>query len=153
MTANAKMMATRTNILKDAPEAYRAMRGLENYITASGLDRGLYELIKIRASQINGCSYCLNMHTRDARRLGETEKRIYLLNAWRDTELFTDKERAALALTESITLIAAGGVPDEVYQEAARHFEPAELAAVIMAVVTINGWNRIQITSQAPLED
>jgi AhpD family alkylhydroperoxidase len=153
MTANAKMMATRTNILKDAPEANRAMRWLENYITASGLDRGLYELIKIRASQINGCSYCLNMHTRDARRLGETEKRIYLLNAWRDTELYTEKERAALALTESITLIAAGGVPDEVYREAARHFEPAELAAVIMAVVTINGWNRIQITSQAPLED
>jgi AhpD family alkylhydroperoxidase len=153
MTANAKMMATRTNILKGAPEAYRAMRGLEDYITASGLDRRLYELIKIRASQVNGCSYCLNMHTRDARRLGETEKRIYLLSAWRDTELYTEKERAALALTESITLIAAGGVPDEVYQEAARHFEPAELAAVIMAVVTINGWNRIQITSQAPLED
>lgn len=147
------MMARRTNILKEDPEAYRAMRGLENYITASGLDRRLYELIKIRASQINGCSYCLNMHTRDARRLGETEKRIYLLNAWRDTELYTEKERAALALTETVTLIAAAGVPDEVYREAARHFEPAELAALIMAVVTINGWNRIQVTSQAPLED
>lgn len=146
-------MKQRINIIREVPEAYQAMRALENYMTASGLDRKLYELIKIRASQINGCAYCLHMHTREARKLGETEKRIYLLSAWRDTDLYSEKERAALALTESVTLIARDGVPDEVYQEAGRHFDPKELAAVIMAVVTINGWNRIQIASLAAPED
>jgi AhpD family alkylhydroperoxidase len=146
-------MEERLNILQESPEAFKAMRGLEAYITNSGLDRKLYELIKIRASQINGCAYCLNMHTRDARKLGETEKRIYLLNAWRETDLYTPKERAALALTESVTLIADNHLPDDVYEEADRHFDKKELAALVMAVVTINGWNRIQITSMAPPED
>ena len=147
-------MKERISIPKVSPEVYKAMRGLEAYIAESGLERKLYELIKIRASQINGCAYCLNMHTRDARKLGETEQRLYLLSAWRETSLFTPREKAALALTEAMTLIAdKQRVPDEIYDEAARHFDEKEMAAVVMAVVTINGWNRIAITSQTPPED
>lgn len=145
-------MGNRINILHTAPGAYKAMRGLEDFVRESGLDRHLYELIKIRASQINGCAYCLNMHTRDARKLGETEQRIYLLNAWRETELYTAAERAALALTEALTLVSVAQLPDAVYEEAAAHFSEPELAALIMAVVAINGWNRIQISGQAPLD-
>jgi AhpD family alkylhydroperoxidase len=128
------------------------MKGLERYITHSGLDRKLYELIKTRASQINGCAYCINMHTRDAMKLGETAQRLFLLDAWRETDLYTEKERAVLALTESMTLIAGNQVPDEIYREAAAHLTEKELAAVIMAVVTINGWNRIAITTRSPLD-
>lgn len=146
-------MKERIRLFKESPGAFKAMRGLEAYITETGLERPLYELIKIRASQINGCAHCLHMHTRDARKLGETEKRIYLLNAWRETDLYNPRERAALALTEAITLIAGAHVPEDVYAEAAVQFNNQELAAVIMGIVTINGWNRIQITCEAPLED
>jgi AhpD family alkylhydroperoxidase len=142
-------MEARMNLFQVAPEAYTAMRGLENYITQSGLDRRLYELIKIRASQINGCAFCLNMHTRDARKLGETEQRIYALNAWRETNFFTTEERAALELTEAVTLLADTHVPDEVYQHAAVVFDEAMLAKIIMAIVVINGWNRIMVTTRA----
>lgn len=145
-------MEPRINISKLEPKAYEAMIGLENYLAQTGLDKTLYELIKTRASQINGCAYCINMHTRDAMKLGETPQRLFLLNAWRETELFTEKERAVLALTEAMTLITNGHVPDEIYKNAENQLTPNELAAVIMAVVAINGWNRIAITTRFPLD-
>lgn len=145
-------MSKRIDMAKVDAAAYDAMIGMEKYLAKTGLDKTLYELIKTRASQINGCAYCLNMHTRDAMKLGETAQRLFLLDAWRETDLFTDKERAVLALTEEITLIADYGVSDEVYEEAAEHLTEKELAAVIMAIIAINGWNRIAITTQKPLD-
>ncbi|HRP18138.1 MAG TPA: carboxymuconolactone decarboxylase family protein [Ginsengibacter sp.] len=145
-------MENRINVGKIDPAAIQAMLGLEKYLAQSGLDKKLYELIKTRASQINGCAHCLNMHTRDALKIGETAQRLFLLDAWRETELFTDKERAALALTEAMTLIANNQVPDEVYDEAAKHLSENALVAVILAVVAINGWNRIAITTREPLD-
>ncbi len=145
-------MENRINVGKIDPAAIQAMLGLEKYLAQSGLDKKLYELIKTRASQINGCAHCLNMHTRDALKIGETAQRLFLLDAWRETELYTEKERAALALTEAMTLIANNQVPDEVYDEAAKHLSEKELVAVIMAVVAINGWNRIAITTREPLD-
>ncbi|MCZ2085657.1 MAG: carboxymuconolactone decarboxylase family protein [Flavobacteriales bacterium] len=145
-------MEPRINVSKVDPKAYEAMIGLEKYLAQSGLDEILYELIKTRASQMNGCAYCINMHTRDAIELGETPQRLFLLNAWRETELFTEKERAVLALTEAMTLITNGHVPDDVYKEAEKQCTPKELAAVIMAVVAINGWNRIAITTRLSLD-
>lgn len=145
-------MEERINISKVDHKAIEAMIGLEKYIAQSGLDKKLYELIKTRASQINGCAHCLNMHTRDAMKIGETAQRLFLLDAWRETDLFTEKERAVLALTESMTLISVNQVTDEIYQEAAAHLTEKELAAVIMSVVAINGWNRIAITSRTPLD-
>ena len=145
-------MESRFNLAQADPEAYKAMLGLENYLAASGLDKRLYELVKTRASQINGCAYCINMHVRDAMKLGETAQRLFLLDAWRETDLFTAKERAVLALTEAMTLIADSPVPDEVYDAAAAQLTAKEMAAVIMAVVAINGWNRIAITSRTPLD-
>lgn len=141
-------MESRIDLFTLEPEAYKAMRGLEDYVSASGLDRKLYELIKIRASQINKCAFCINMHTRDARKLGETEQRIYALNAWEEGPFFTPRERAALALTESVTLLADTNVPDEVYHEAAKHFDEHQLAQLIMAIVVINGWNRICVATR-----
>src|SRR5690606_31372185 len=142
----------RINLKETDPAAYHAMQALERYIAESGLDKSLYELIKTRASQINGCAYCINMHTRDAMKLGETPQRLFLLDAWRETDLYTEKERAVLALTESMTLITKGHVTDEVYKEAANHLTNQELAAAIMAVVTINAWNRIAITTRKSLD-
>jgi AhpD family alkylhydroperoxidase len=142
----------RIKLSKVSPEAYEAMIGLESYIAKSGLDKNLYELIKTRASQLNGCAYCINMHTRDAMKLGETPQRLFLLDAWRETELYSERERAVLALTEEMTLIAGRHVSDDVYNEAAKHLTDKELAAVIMSVVAINGWNRISITAQSPLD-
>jgi len=147
------MSSQRIDLPTLAPEAYEAMRGLEAYIRQSGLDRRLYELIKIRASQINGCVFCLNMHTREARALGETEQRIYALNAWQEAPYYTEKERAALALTEAITLIADTRVPDEVFEAARQHFDEKELAALIIGITTINAWNRLAITARVPPKD
>src|SRR5690554_702090 len=145
-------MTKRINIYKVSPEAYAPMIALEKYIASSGLDIILYELIKTRASQINGCAYCLNMHTRDAMKLGETAQRLFLLDAWRETELFSEKERAVLELTEAMTLITNGYVSDEIYNNATSQLTTNELAAVIMAIVTINAWNRIAITTRMPLD-
>ncbi|HUM97417.1 MAG TPA: carboxymuconolactone decarboxylase family protein [Chitinophagaceae bacterium] len=142
----------RINISKVAPQAYDAILGLEKYLSGSGLDKKLFELIKIRASQINGCAYCINMHVRDAQKIGETSQRLFLLDVWRETDLFSEKERAVLALTEAITLITNGHVQDEIYNEAASKMTEQELAAVIMSIVTINAWNRIAITSRTPLD-
>ncbi len=145
-------MEERIDVSKIAPEGYEAMIAMEIYLAKSGLDKKLYELIKTRASQINGCAFCLNMHTRDALKLGETAQRLFLLNAWRETDLFTEKERAVLALTESMTLLTNDHVDDEVYNAAAKVLTEKELAAVIMAVVAINGWNRISIATRKPLD-
>ena len=145
-------MGKRINLSEVDPQAYEAMIGLEEYLAQSGLDKSLYELIKTRASQINKCAFCINMHTRDALALGEASQRLFLLDAWRETNLYTEKERAVLALPEAITLLPNGDVPDDVYQDATKCLAPQELAAVIMAIVTINGWNRIAITTRMSLD-
>ena len=140
-------MEDRINIQKVEPAAYQAMFGLEKYLSTSKLDPILLELIKMRTSQINGCAFCLNMHSADARKRGETEQRLYVLPAWRETKLFTEKEQAVLALTEEVTLIS-NHVSDATYNKAASLFNANELAQIIMAIVTINAWNRIAITSK-----
>ena len=145
-------MKERFNLSEADSKAYDAMLGLEKYIAASGLDKNLYELIKTRSSQINGCAYCINMHTRDAMKQGETAQRLFLLDAWRETSLFTEKERAVLALTEAMTRIADAPVSDKIYEAAREHLDDKEFAAVMMAIVTINAWNRIAITSQKALD-
>jgi AhpD family alkylhydroperoxidase len=123
------------------------MLALEKAMVGSPLERSTYELVKLRASQINGCGYCLDMHSKDARAMGETEARIYLLNAWREAPDYTRRERAALALTEAITLIANGHTPQDVEREAREVFDPNEYAALVFAIVTINAWNRLTITN------
>lgn len=140
-------MSTRINIQQVNPEAYTAMYGMEKLVRDSSLEKTIIELVKIRASQINGCAFCINMHTKDARSQGETEQRIYALSAWRDTPYFTEKEQAALALTEAVTLISTNHVPGGVYQEAAKHFDSKALSELIMAIITINSWNRIAIST------
>lgn len=135
-------------LLKEVnPAAFTAMVGLEKFLDGASLDKNLKELVKIRASQLNRCAFCLHIHATDARKLGEAEVRIYMLNAWRETTYFTPQERAALALTEAVTLVASNGVPDDVYEEAARHFSEQEITELLMAVITINCWNRIAITT------
>lgn len=144
-------MERRLNVQKAEPEAYKAMLALEKYLATTKIKPLHKELIKIRASQINGCAYCINMHTKDARKLGETEQRIYLLNALRETSLFTEEERAILALTEEVTFISKG-VSDETYRQAARLFDEQYVAQLLMVIVTINAWNRIAITSKTEPE-
>jgi AhpD family alkylhydroperoxidase len=133
--------------LQNAPAgAVKAMWGLTHYLRESGLEQSLQELIKIRASQINGCAYCIDMHTKDARAEGESEQRVYALNAWRETPFFTDRERAALEWTEAVTLISQNKVSDELYERVHRQFTEEEMVHLTMAVVTINGWNRLAIS-------
>jgi AhpD family alkylhydroperoxidase len=131
---------------KVAPGAMAAMRGLQRYLDESGLERSLLELVKLRASQINGCAYCVDMHTKDARALGETEQRLYCLSVWRECPFYTERERAALEWTEALTLISETHVPDEIYDAVRPHFTEKELADLTLAVVLINGWNRIAIS-------
>src|SRR3954469_1532094 len=138
-------MEARLDYAKLAPEAMRALHSLGAYLAKCGLEQPLLELVKIRASQINGCASCIDMHTKDARADGETEQRIYALNAWRETPFFTDRERAALAWAEAVTRIG-DGVHDPLYREASQHFTEKELADLTWAVVAINGWNRIAIS-------
>ena len=142
-------MQARLEIQKIAPEAYRAMAGVQSYVENSGLEPALLELMKLRASQINGCAYCIDMHSKDARANGESEQRLYALSAWRETPFFTDRERAALAWTEAVTLIHQTHAPDEAYEEVRRRFTEKELVALTMAIVAINGWNRIAIGFRA----
>lgn len=141
-------METRINIPQQQPEAFKAMLGLEKFLSTAQIGGTQKELIKIRASQINGCAYCINMHTREARKNGETEQRIYLLNAWREVDIYTEEEKAILALTEEVTHISHGGVSDETYNTALRLFGEAKLAQIIMAIVTINAWNRIAVSTR-----
>ncbi len=141
-------MEKRLNMSALQPAAYQAMMALEKYLHTTQLAPLHKELIKIRASQINKCAYCLNMHTRDARKLGETEQRIYVLNAWRETVLFDEQEKAILALTEEITLISDHGVTDGTYQNAVKQLGEVCVAQAIMAIMTINAWNRMAISLQ-----
>jgi AhpD family alkylhydroperoxidase len=127
------------------PDGFEAMLGLEKAVRRAGLEPALLELVKLRASQLNGCAYCLDMHTKDARARGETEQRLYALPAWRGTPFYTDRERAALAWTEAVTLLSHGSVPDALYEEARRHFSEKELVDLTLALVAINGWNRLSV--------
>ena len=127
----------------------QAILALQRQVETSGLEHSTLELMKIRASQINGCAYCIDMHTKDARALGETEQRIYALSAWRETPFFSDRERAALEWTEAVTRVSEGHVPDAVYEAVAPHFTEAELVALTFAVVAINSWNRLAISFRA----
>jgi AhpD family alkylhydroperoxidase len=147
-TTHTREDTQRINLAKLAPEVYRAMVALDT-AARKGLDPVVAELVKIRSSQLNHCAFCLDMHTRDARRAGESEERIYLLSAWEEAgSVFTGKERAALALTEAVTVITDGFVPDAVYERAAEHFEEEELAHLIAVILTINSWNRIAVTTR-----
>jgi AhpD family alkylhydroperoxidase len=142
-------MKSRIDYSKAAPEAVKALLGLEKYLRSSGLEESLLHLVKMRASQINGCVYCLDMHSKDARANGETEQRLYVLNAWREAPFYTDRERAALAWTESLTCIAESHAPDDVFDELREHFDEKEITDLTLAIVTINAWNRIAIGFRA----
>lgn len=147
-------MKVRFDHTSASPGAMQVMLKLEGFIKTTGLDEKLYELIKLRASQINGCAFCLDMHSRDARKMGETEQRIYLLNAWREAPFYTNKERAVLELTEAVTRISEKGVSQELYEKVRAHVDEAEYVAIIMAINTINAWNRIAIsTGMFPAEE
>ncbi len=139
-------MAGRINYAKVAPGIVNAMHGLEKYLNECGLEPSLRELVKLRASQINGCAYCIDMHTKDARANGETEQRLYGLVAWQETPYYSERERAALDWTEALTLIADNHVSDDLYEEARKHFSELELANLTLAIVAINGWNRLAIS-------
>jgi len=138
-------MQPRINITAVSPGAWKAMLGLETYLHQSGLETKLLDLINLRASQINGCAYCLDMHWKDLRAAGETEQRLYGLDAWRESPYYSDRERAALAWAEAVTLVRETHVPDDVFEEVHRHFNDQELADLTLAVVAINGWNRLNI--------
>jgi AhpD family alkylhydroperoxidase len=142
-------MQPRMDYRKYAPEALKAMMGLEKFISESGLDRKLIQLIKMRASQINGCAFCLDMHSIDARALGETEQRLFALDAWRETPFFSDRERAALEWTEAITRVSETHVPDEIYEEVKKYFNEKEIMDLTIVATTINMWNRIAISTRA----
>lgn len=138
-------MEQRINAFEKGQGAMKAMMGLEVYLAKSSIEHSLLHLIKFRVSQINGCAYCLDMHSKDLRAIGETEQRLYLLDAWREAPFYTDRERAALAWAESLTKITEGHVPDEVYEIARQQFSEEELIDLTLAVTTINAWNRISI--------
>ena len=138
-------MQARLNPYKVAPEIMQGLIDLENKVKASGLEHSLIELVKTRASQINGCAFCLHMHTRDARAAGETEERLYLLDAWRESPLYTPRERAALGWTEALTLVAETHAPDEAYAEMKAHFDEKEEVKLTLLICTINAWNRVAI--------
>ena len=138
-------MHPRIDHRKVSPEGMNAMLSLEKYLHSCGLPEKLLHLLKLRVSQINGCAYCIDMHSKDLRAAGETEQRIYLLDAWREAPFYTEQERAALAWAEAVTLVTEGHVPDDVYAQARSQFTEQELVNLTFAVVTINGWNRLSI--------
>jgi len=140
------MEAGRLNAYKAAPDAMRAVQRVESYIQQCGLEKSLIELVKMRASQINGCAYCIHMHTSEARARGETEERLYLLDAWHESPLYNERERAALAWTEAVTLVSETHVPDGVYDQARQHFSETELVKLTLCVAAINAWNRMAIS-------
>ena len=145
-------MQKRLNIKEVAPNALKAMIGLEMYLSKASMSKTTKELIKIRASQINGCAYCINIHTQDAIKNGETNQRIFLLNAWREAEgIFTDEEKIVLAITEEITLIHQKGLSDETYSKALQFFSEAQIADIITAIITINLWNRVVLSTRLPI--
>lgn len=135
----------RVDYKQASPGAFNAMLGLENHVRSCGLEPALLELVKTRVSQINGCAYCLDMHTKDARAAGEAEQRLYLLSAWRDTGFYTARERAALAWAEAVTQLPPHGVPDDLYDEVRQQFDDTEMVDLTLAIIGINGWNRLAI--------
>lgn len=142
-------MQARIDYLKSGRGVYEAMLGLEKYLRQCGLEEGLIDLVKLRVSQINGCAYCIDMHWKDLRALGEQEQRLYGLDAWEESPYYTDRERAALRWAESVTNIRDTHAPDDVYQEAQKHFNEKELADLTLAVATINAWNRLAISARS----
>jgi AhpD family alkylhydroperoxidase len=142
------IMKARINLMHVNPGVVQAMLGLERQVRQAGFDHKLLDLVRMRASQINGCAYCLDMHSKDARANGETEQRLYGLSAWRETPYYSDRERAALELTEALTLVADGGVPDDVYERVRAQFSEDELTHLTLAIVAINGWNRLNIAAR-----
>ncbi|MHC2278561.1 AhpD family alkylhydroperoxidase [Bradyrhizobium diazoefficiens] len=142
-------MKPRMNYYQAAPDTLKALIAVDDQIKASGLEQSLIELVKTRASQINGCVFCINMHTEDARKRGETEQRLYLLNAWRESPLYTDRERAALAWTEAVTLISETHAPDDIYEQVRAQFSEQETVNLTTLIGTINAWNRIAISFRA----
>ena len=144
----------RLDWLKAEPPVAQALFGLQKAVNESGLEPALLELVKMRASQLNGCAYCIDMHTKDARAAGETEQRLYLLDAWREAgHLYSERERAALAWTESLTLLTEGHCPDPVYDLARTQFSEAELVRLTLAIIAINGWNRLNVAFRTPAGD
>ncbi len=143
-------MERRLDYAKVSPEGYKAIAGLERYVRESGLEPKLLELVKMRASQINGCASCIDMHSKDARAVGETEQRLYALSAWRETPFFTERERAALEWTETLTQIADFEVTDDLYALMLEYFTEAELVDLTFAIIVINGWNRLAISFRTP---
>ena len=143
-------MNARLRYAKAAPGVYQAMMRLEEYVDHCGLELSLLRLVQIRASQINGCAFCLDMHTIDARAEGESEQRLYLIAGWREAPFYSERERAALEWTEALTLVAGSHVPDEVYERVRPHFTEEELANLALAVITINSWNRLNVAFRTP---
>jgi AhpD family alkylhydroperoxidase len=141
-------MEARFSFFKAAPGAVKAMLGLAQYLQECGLEESLLTLVDLRASQINGCAYCVDMHWKDLRAMGESEQRLYSLDAWRESPFYSDRERAALEWTEALTLITSGHVPDEVYEGVRQHFNEKELSDLTLAVVSINGWNSLNISAR-----
>ncbi len=144
-------MNTRLSYSTASPHAYAALAGVEKYVRGCGLEHSLLELVKLRASYLNGCAYCVDMHSKDARAAGETEQRIYAVPVWRETPFFSDRERAALEWTEAVTMIANNGVPDELYARVSGHFSPKELVDLTTAITAINAWNRMAISFRSPV--
>ena len=144
-------MEQRLDYVKAAPDGVGVLRQLERYLKEAGLEPDLMELVKLRASQINGCAYCIDMHTKDARSQGENEQRLYGVTAWRETPFYSERERAALAWTESVTRISEDQVPEEIYQQVKQHFTERELVDLTLAVIAINAWNRLAISFRTPV--
>lgn len=138
----------RFDYAKVAPGAYRAMAALEHYLHECGLEESLLHLVKLRASQINGCAYCLDMHWKDLKAIGESDQRLYELNAWEESPFYTDRERAALAWTEAVTKVSESRVADDVFESVRQHFSEKELADLTLAIATINAWNRLAISAR-----
>ena len=139
-------MEPRLSYSKLAPGVQKAMLGLETYVNHCGLEHTLLDLVRLRASQINGCAFCIDMHAKDLRAAGESEQRVYMLDAWRESPFYSDRERAALAWAEAVTLVAVDHVPDDVYEQAHQHFSEEELANLTLAIIAINGWNRLNVS-------
>ncbi|MDG6998829.1 MAG: carboxymuconolactone decarboxylase family protein [Nitrososphaerota archaeon] len=149
-TESEYISSPRINYREVDPSATQAMLPLQNYVDHSSLPNKLLELVRMRASQINGCAYCLDMHSKDARAEGESEQRIYMLSAWRESPFYSDRERAALEWTETVTLVAKTHVPDKIYKRVRKYFAEKELIELTMAIITINGWNRLSISMRLP---
>jgi AhpD family alkylhydroperoxidase len=139
----------RFDFVKAAPGAYRAMAGLESYLHECGLEESLLHLIKLRASQINGCAYCLDMHWKDLKSIGESDQRLYELNAWEEAPFYSERERAALAWTDAVTEVSKSRVPDALYETVRKHFSEKEMADLTLAIATINAWNRLSVSARA----